>query len=438
VRVFHPSMKRIAALTGALALLALAPAAEAGRWSKPSTMRVSAQPWYPSVDVNARGDAVVAWYEDGRGVIVATARAGRGFRSPVVVSGSLPGGAPLPRIDDRGNVAVGWTYGDGTVVEDENELRGAEGCCERVAAALRPAGRSSFGPPRTLSAAGQDSTTFDVAAGPRGGGIVWTDGFDLGDTLFAAFGARDGSIGKPRRILESGREYFEEVSLLFRRNGGASLAVMRGDGRLFERTRSPGGRYARQRVIARPGEGNDLMFRGADASDRELAIWTGFFPTVTEWSARSPGGFFGARRRIPERLVGSVALAPDGGALVVGGGGRRTSVYAATKTRRGGFSAGRRIARHASDRSLSVRAAIGNRGRGMAAWEVTADTSTVAWIFARPVRAGGAPAGGTRRLALSTRGVPNERSPATDASASGRTLVVWTEAGRLALARYSP
>lgn len=430
-------MKALAALVALLPLLALPASAAAGRWSKPSTFRDGGQPQSPSVDVNARGDAVVAWTEQRR-VVVATARAGRGFRKPVVVSGPFPGDFVIARIDDRGNVAVGWTYGDGTVVEDENEIRGAEACCERVAAALRPAGRSSFGPPRTLSSPGEDSTQFDVAAGPRGGGVIWTNGFDLGDNLYASFGASDGSLGKPRRILESGREYFEEVSLLIRRNGTASLAVKRGDGAVFERTRSRGGRYGRARVIARPGSANTVLFREADASDRELAIWSGYFPTVTEWSVRSPGGYFGARRGLPERLLGSFALAPDGGALVVGGGGRRTSVYAATKTRRSGFSRGRRLAKHASDRSLSVRAAIGNRGRGMAAWEVTADTSTASWVFARPLRAGAAPAGGTRRLALSTRGVPNERSPVIASSGSGRTLAVWIEGGRLALARYTP
>jgi hypothetical protein len=74
----------------------------------------------------------------------------------------------------------------------------------------------------------------------------------------------------------------------------------------------------------------------------------------------------------------------------------------------------------------------------MVVWNLSADSSTARWVFARPLRTGGAPGGSTRRLALTARGVPDEHSPAVDASASGRTLVVWIERGRVTFARYAP
>ena len=420
---------RRASVLAALVLLAAAPAADAGRWTAAQALDSPAPVFGPAIDVNARGDAVLAWTTND-GVQAAFARRGGGFSAPAPVTGVPHGGGLIKvDIDERGNAAVGWDYGDGSFIA-EPELR-EDSCCTRLAGAVRPAGRASFGPARTLSRAGVDAPEWDVAAGPGGGGFLWAHGDSgLGHDLAAAFGTPGGTVGGRSTVLRAG-EYFEELSLLIRRGGSASLAVKHGDGLLLERVRSRGGRYGPRRTIARRGAGESFAGRWADARDREFAVW-GFSDSV--WSTRSPGGAFRTFRRFPARTLGGLDVALDGGVTSVAESGERPSVFASFRAPGArGFSTPRRLATHGRFASVGPRAAAANRGRGMAVWGVTPEEGASRVYARRLLR--GAPVGAARRMQV---GGGQALSPVTAASASGRTYVVWVEDGRVATARYIP
>lgn len=415
------------AAVAACVLLALAPAAQAGRWTDARTVDSPDPAFGPAIAVNARGDAVLAWSGSGT-VWVALARRGGEFAQPQALPGT-PGSDLQVDIDDRGNAIVGWTYHDGTVPE-EPELR-EEGCCVRLTGAVKPASRSSFGPPRTISRAGEQVALWDLAAGPNGGGFLWSLGIvEIGDDLTAAFGTSRGTVGKGRRILDAGRGYFEFASILFRRGGSASLAVSRDDGVVIERVRTPAGRFGPRRTLARKLGTNSLRGRWLFGADREFATF-GFF-TPSAWSRRAPGQTFQTVRNLSSRSAGPIDVAPDGGALAlaeIGGAPSLWSSYLAPGATR--LSTPRRLAKHSRWASLAIVPVAANRGRGMAVWRVSPETGA-GRVFARRLRRG-VPVGAARRM-----GGAGAHSPVAGASASGRTYVAWIEAGRVATARYIP
>jgi hypothetical protein len=411
----------------ACVLLALAPTAHAGRWTESRTVESPDPPFGPTIAVNSRGDAVLAWSGPAT-VWVALAHRGGEFARPQALPAS-PGSDLEVDIDDRGNAIVGWTYSDGTVPE-EPELR-EEGCCIRLAGAVKPAGRSAFGPVRTMSPGGQDIALWDLAAGPDGGGFLWSLGIpEIGDDLHTAFGTSRGAVGKDRRIMQAGRGYFESASILIRRGGTASLAVSRDDGALFERVRTRGGRFGATRTIARLRGSDSLRGRWLFGADREFAAIGYFDPE--RWSRRAPGGTFRTIRDVSSRGADGMDVAPDGSALALAETGEAPSLWATglgpSGTR---FSTPKRIAKHSRWASLDIVPVAANRGRGMAVWQASPETGAGRVYARRLLR--GVPVGATRRM-----GGSSAHSPTAGASASGRTYVVWAEGGRITYARYVP
>ena len=417
-----------------LLLLALAAAAQAGGFSKPSAFPGSDARSGPAVDVNSRGDAAVAWQE-GERVVVALARRGGSFSKPVAVNGSTPAGGPRVRLDDLGNVAVGWTYDDGFVVENEEEIRGAEGCCTRLAGALRPAGRRSFGPARTLSRADTHAVDFDMAAGPNGGGFIWSTGFIPGDVLVVAFGERGGRIGKTRTIARS-KDYYEGLSVAFYSGGRVSLLAGLGAGPVMERIRSRSGSYSSWRRIATHEAPFFFNTRLRDARGNELLVWSSSFDG-TDVATRRPGGRVGRKSSLPRRARGALSIAPDGSLLAARS--ERDGVHASARLPGGAlgpafpgpaFGPDRLVG---SSRKISDAApAAGNRARGVVAWTVEPGRGYVrAW-------SGHAPRGRFRRLHLAGASSDRIHSVSTAAAASGRALAVWAQAGRIGLVRYQP
>jgi hypothetical protein len=411
----------------ACALLVLAPVAHAGRWTDAQTIASPDAAFAPAIAVNSRGDAVLAW-SGSRTVWVALARRGGGFGKPQALPGS-PSSDLEVDIDHHGNAIVGWTYNDGTVLE-EPELR-EEGCCVRLAGAVKPASRSSFGPVRTMSRAGEQIASWDLAAGPNGGAYLWTLGdVDIGDDLTMAVGSTGGTVGKGRKVLDAGRRYFESVSLLFRRGGSASLAVSRDDGVVIERVRTPGGRFGPGRTLARGRGSNGLLARWLYGADREFATF-GFF-SPNQWTRRAPGATLQTFRNFSGRTSGEVDVAPDGGVLTLAETGDAPRVWASYLSPGGTrLSTPRRIAKHSQWASVETVPVAANGGRGMAVWHASPEEGGGHVFAQRLLR--GVPAGPTRRMDGGS-----AHSPAAGASASGRTYVVWVEGGRIVSSRYVP
>ena len=419
------SVRTRAGLTAALLLLVLAPAAQAARFSKPSAFPGSDARSGPSVDVNSRGDAAVAWHE-GERVVVALARRGGSFSKPVAVNGSTPAGAPRVRLDDLGNIAIGWTYDDGSVVENEEEIRGAEGCCTRLAGALQPAGRRSFGAARTLSRADTHAVDADVAAGPNGGGFIWSTGYIPGDVLVVAFGGRGGTIGKTRTIARS-KDYYEGLSIAFYPGGRVSLLAGLGAGPVMERIRSRSGTYLPWRRIATNEAPFFFNTRLRDARGNELLVWTSL-SAGTEIATRRPGERAGRRSTLARRARGALSIAPDGSLLAARS--ERDGVHASARLPGGAFGPDRLVG---SSRKIGYYVpAVGNRARGVVAWSVDPGRGYVrGWN-------GHAPGGSFRRLHLAGASSDRIHSVNAAAAASGRSLVVWAQAGRIGLVRYTP
>jgi hypothetical protein len=417
-----------AALTASV-LLAFASPAQAGRWTESRTVASPGPSFGPDLAVNSRGDAVLGW-STRDSVWVAFAKRGSGFGKPRQLTGvPKPGGVRVD-LDDRGNAAIGWMYDDETYVE-EPELR-EDGCCDRLAGAVKPAGRSLFGPARTLSKAGIHLVNWDLAAAPDGGGFLWTEGDPYeGSDFKAAFGNARGTVGGSRKVLPAGD--FAGVSILRRRDGSTTLAVSRGDGLLFERVRTPAGRFGPRRTIARRRRDDSVTRRWSYGRDQEFAVFDSL--TTTTWSTRSRGGSFRTFRKLPGDVSAAGDVALDGSALSLTEVGEPPSLVAAYLAPGAPrfVAARQRIARHSRYSLISPVAAAANRGRGMAVWEVAPEEGP-SRVFARRLHRG-APVGATRRLSID--GGP-AHSPAAAATPSGRTYVAWVETGRIAVARYIP
>ncbi|MDQ3933258.1 MAG: hypothetical protein M3340_01350 [Actinomycetota bacterium] len=430
-------MRRLAALLGLAAALTVAAPAHAGRWTDPQVLGPPDIAFGPEVDMNARGDAIVAWTTEER-TWVALALRGRDFSTPVALTGAPGhGGSVRVSIDERRNAAVGWTYDDRTFVA-EPELR-EDDCCVRLAAAVKPAGRSTFGRARTVSRANTQVIDAQVAAGPGGGGFLWTTS-DIGfpEIVVAAFGGAGGLVRGSHTLGRAGDDYYEGVSLVMRRDGSASIVAGVSAGVIRERVRRRSGAFGRWRTIVRD-DGLRFAARWADAAGREFMTGT-YDHRGYRWSTRAPGGRFSRFRSFPRRGGGAIDVAPDGRVLsvsTVGGFNSRPSVYASARRPGRSFSTPRRVAGAVGDRHdfVNTTAALGNRGRGMAVWDVSPDELGPLKVFARPVR-GGVPTGSTRQLQLNP-GDP-AYSPSAAASASGLTTVVWVEKGRIVAARYVP
>ena len=431
-------MTRLAAVVGVAAALVVAASAHAG-WTEPQEIAGASGANAPAVDMNSRGDAAVVWAA-GDSVFVAESTRGEQFGAPVrLASGMLAPNRVQVDVDDAGNVAIGWIYNDGSFDCTPCDSL-SEHCCDRLAGVAKPAGAAAFRRPRTLSRKKEQTAYFDVAAGRGGGGFIWaTPDTFVPDEVSAAFSRPDGELRSTFPIARMGRDhYINEVSLLIRPDGVASLAFEDDVPRLRERTRSAGGRLSSVRTIAHE-EDLDFVARAADARGHEVGVWEHDFRTG--WAVRRRGGRYGRARIVPGAGSSAFALAPDGGALLAWGGTRSLSVVAAARPPLRAFGKPRRLATSATDEQQSLAVAIGNGRRGMVAWAWSEAEATTGRVFARPW-VGGGPTGTARELALpggggpQTNQFPSKESPAVAADARGDAIVVWDQDGRIGFARY--
>jgi hypothetical protein len=433
-------MRRLAVLVGVAATLAAAASAHAAGWTEPQEIVGAGGANAPAVDMNSRGDAAVVW-ATADSVFVAESRRGKAFGAPVqLASGIRSANRAQVDVDDAGNVAIGWIYDDGSFDCTPCDSI-SENCCDRLAGVVKPAGAAMFGRPRTLSRKKAQTAYFDVAAGKGGGGFIWaTPDTFVPNELSAAFSRPDGELRSTSTIARlSG--YINQVSLLIRRDGTASLAFEDDRVRLRERTRSAGGRLSAARTIAAGGD-LDFVTRAADARGNEVGVWE--HDVRTGWAVRRRGGRYGRPRTVPGAASTAFALAPDGGALLAWGDAKPQSVLAAARSPQRSFGKGRRLATSPDKQQWqSLAVAIGNGRRGMAAWQWSGDEATTGQVVARPW-AGAGPSGPVRELALpggggpQTNQFPSRESPAVAADAQGNAIVVWDQDGRIGFARFLP
>ena len=143
-----------------------------GSWQAPVELSASDQDssTHPQVAVAANGDAVAVWKNDGVSsfIVKAAARpAGGGWQAPVDISAAGPHAPrtvlgqvfPTVAVDARGDAVAVWDYPPTATTSI-------------VQGAVRTAG--TWQPPVNLSAAGQNADAADVAVDPRGNAVaVW-------------------------------------------------------------------------------------------------------------------------------------------------------------------------------------------------------------------------------------------------------------------------
>ena len=265
-----------------------------------TTVAASGSSWEPAtsiahrsahmdVAVNPAGNAIAVWWaSDFTGIEAATRRAGQQSWSleRIAPGPDLPEGADphvMVEVDAKGNATVAW-------VEEEGGWASF-----RILAATRPAG-GRFSAPE-LVASGVETfvgqTILEVGAGGQAI-VLWANRrrHELATFADVAVARPGGSFGEPQRI-GSGLSFSDLADVAVDKQG-RMLVVWRD---LYERINAAaaasGARFAPGRVISAEGyKSSPQVVFGADGS--ALAVWgrsaPGFEVRVLESSLRTGGG----------------------------------------------------------------------------------------------------------------------------------------------------
>jgi len=315
------------------------------------------------VAMNEAGETAVAWTNARGRVQVALTRPGEDWSAPETLSG--PGVRLL-----GASLAVGP---DGTVIVAWKEERAGEETLVHVA--VRPPG-GSFAEPESVPAPGIGVWGPRAAASPQGALVAWSGECPLFDpearrNATAVSIGLDGTIWAPEEVTGS-KCPDAGIELAMDDQGGAVLLI-NGSleiGGVRAALRPPGGPFAAAEVIS-GAEPADFAELGVDGSGRAVAVWPifedgeavgrqavvrepggGFKPprgvrgsgaiqaplamnraghALTLWrqfpssrlaaSYMAPGGWFGPRELVTERLprhavtIPSATVSPEGDAL---------------------------------------------------------------------------------------------------------------------------
>jgi hypothetical protein len=159
--------------------------AATGTWGKPRRLSPAGQSALdPKAAVDARGYGVVVWTAStpgGLDVGAVTRLPGKNWARPTTITGSAAGSlSPAVALDERGDALVVWSHATAT---------GA-----RIQASYLPAGTAAWSPARSISDAGADAITPQVALDANGDGAVAWARFD-GATFLIQVGGYD--VGGP-------------------------------------------------------------------------------------------------------------------------------------------------------------------------------------------------------------------------------------------------
>ena len=283
-----------------------------GRFGEPRTLHTGLV-FAPRVAVNARGDAVVTW--------VAEASPGAGDSSePLVYAASRPAGGefgPAQLLGRSRNNADAAVAPDGSA-----QVVWLEGVRKKaVRAAIRPAGASEFGTPRTLES-GLDLRRPLVAAGRAGETTtVWHRRQGRERVLrYALRAPGTDRVGRARDLADA-----PDGRYVVAGGTGGDVAVVWADARgLNVRHRQAGRAFARTRLLARAA---DVSRPGAavDPDGRLTVVWlrerrAGAADLLT--ASQTARG----RTAGPERIAANVAF---GATLATGTNGRALVTWVA-------------------------------------------------------------------------------------------------------------
>jgi hypothetical protein len=219
---------RLAAPLALIALLAV-PAAASATWSAPMRVPLSKEALWPATAVNARGDAAVAWIQEGRDrgratvrVRAAVRRAGAASFSvrTLVARRDLAARGAAVALDARGELTVAW-------IEQASDAGRTHGHKTVWAAYRTAAGRWS--PKQAVGrSAAFNFATPRLAATPGGTVALSYNGrAPAGRGVVAAWRTRGRAFGRLQSV-PTGGQYLAEPTLAFDPAGRAFLTGTQG------------------------------------------------------------------------------------------------------------------------------------------------------------------------------------------------------------------
>ncbi|MCO5315232.1 MAG: hypothetical protein M9938_03595 [Solirubrobacterales bacterium] len=282
-----------------------------GPWVLPASDLSSVQPaTYPQIAFGPDGSATAVWLYQGQGIQAATRPPGGSFGTPQdLVAVGFNAQTPQVGIGADGTTVAVWSRSNGSnyVIE----------------AATRPPG-GSFGPPESLSAAGQTANQPQVAVGPDGTTIVIWGRFNGSNNIIqATVRPPGGNFGTPVDLSAVGASADgPQIAIL---PDGSATAVwgrgMNAAARIQASTRPAGGTFGPSTDLSDPGLGAFGPQIGVAADGETTVSWSGHHGGI--WTIRAairpPGGSFGSPIDISGTDQGwfaDVAVTPDGGTSI--------------------------------------------------------------------------------------------------------------------------
>ena len=278
-RVELSRWRAIAAALGALATGLLVPAPAAAEWTTPVNLSQSGQNAFDvEVAVEPDGDAVFVWQRfDGASLRVQTrARSAAGVLSPVqtlsgagVPSGPQGGSPAQVAVDADGDAVFTWLRSDGANNRVETRSRSAAGV---------------LSPVQTLSAAGQDARSPQVAVDPDGDAVfAWErdeSSASFSDRIQARARSAAGTLSPVQNVSAAPVPPFERSSLpqvAIDATGDAVFTWVRYDGANFRvqtRARTSGGTFSAVQNLSAAGQDAEGFFARVAVAPNGDAVYT--------------------------------------------------------------------------------------------------------------------------------------------------------------------
>lgn len=414
---------RAAFVAGVLSLLLAGPA-HAG-WGKPQTLSQATDGM--AAAANAKGNLVVAW-DSFEGIRVVTARGDGALSRPQLIPNSLIAvGRDRVAVENielemnaRGDAVVAWEA-DTLEIDDERVQ-----CCRVVRASTRLAGQP-FRRAQTVSPASSEGAK--AAISPKGHVVVGWQRCHIE----ASF-ARAGRPFRRLRTVVRGCSNDGPASVTIDSRGTARVTYLQYPrrGRTAIRSLAVRGGKVRSRTVSRRRDPGGSAFSSFREGLAELAVIADYRAPVLV-AHRSDRGRLGRFRILAERSrFEHVSLGADGGSVFAVTGKRSERLRLIERSADGLLSSPRRVpgARYVDQ----ARTALDRSGRVGVAWLTDTKVRVTLGRFGERL---GVPTTFSKRSERAGNCFPLENTCVELAFAgSGRALLVWRDRSRLRLVRY--
>jgi hypothetical protein len=354
---------------GANSLIQVRRRTAAGNLSAVQTLSAAGEDAYdPDIALDRNGNAVVAWsrYDGSNYRIQARRRTASGSLSAVKTLSEAGQNARDPQlaVDPDGNAVVVWTRSDGANYRIQARRRSASGSLSAV---------------QTLSPAGQDAGSPQVAVDPDGNAVVvWIRSDGANFRIQARRRAESGGLSAVQDLSAAG-QHAEGPQLAMDRSGRALVVWQRYDGthiRIQARRRTASGNLSAVQTLSEAGQNAVKPQVAVDPDGNAVVVWEGGLSsdhrirtrrrtaagTLSPVQILSPAGQFAENPQ--------VAVDGNGKAVVVWTlfDGANNRIQARRRAAAGSLSAVQTLSAAGQDAN-NPRVAVDQLGNAVMAWE---------------------------------------------------------------------